>query len=155
MPKTTKRLVNPLLSIRERLAFYSKKNEKTGCIEWTGARDGSGHGYGVLRLFDKLYRAHRLAYEIANGPIEDKSLFVCHKCDNKSCLNPDHLFLGTQAENMRDHALKHRHWASKVTPAQVAEIRASQLGQLDLAKRFGVTRRTINNIVEKRNWKHV
>ena len=76
-----------------------------GCIETT-ARRGAG-GYGRLWFEGRMWMAHRLAWTQAHGPIP-RGLFVLHSCDNPPCINPDHLFLGTQLDNMRDAAQKGR-----------------------------------------------
>lgn len=76
-----------------------------GCIEWKGARNPQGYGQKCIK--GKRYRTHRLAWEWANGPIPE-GLFVLHKCDNPPCCNPDHLFLGTQTDNMQDMLAKGR-----------------------------------------------
>ena len=83
-----------------------------GCVEWTGHRAAFGHGR--IRFDGKQIGTHRLAWILANGPIPD-GMFVCHRCDNPPCCNPDHLFLGTAADNNRDMAGKSRHWKSKKT----------------------------------------
>lgn len=92
-------------SIRER--FDSKTQQQSnGCVLWTGANDGR-RGYGKFALNGVSVRAHRLAWEWANGPIPD-GLHVCHSCDNPSCVNVEHLWLGTHAQNMDDMKAKGR-----------------------------------------------
>lgn len=91
--------------------FANKINENgslildTPCWEWMGTKNPNGYGSFSSRYFSGL--AHRASWEIFVGPIPD-GLFICHKCDNKSCVNPEHLFLGTQYDNMQDKAQKDR-----------------------------------------------
>ena len=81
------------------------QKQESGCWVWTGANNGLG--YGVMRLGLKQVYAHRFSYEQFVSPIPD-GLCICHKCDNPRCVNPDHLFLGTQKDNMQDCSRKGR-----------------------------------------------
>ena len=89
--------------------FWEKVSKEDGCWNWVGSTQGFGYGY--LHTGDKTNRkpvsAHRYSWALHNGPIPD-GLWVLHKCDNPSCVNPDHLFLGDRTDNMRDCAAKGR-----------------------------------------------
>lgn len=96
--------------------------EKAGedeCWEWTGSI--GTHGYGVLSTDGEHTTAHRLSYRLFFGEVED-GMFVCHRCDNRKCINPNHLFLGTAADNSSDMASKGRSaWKTKPMPAEMRE----------------------------------
>lgn len=94
--------------------FWKKVQKSDGCWNWIGYKTQIGYGIivaGKLGIDDSIHTkrlvAHRVSYGIHYG-VPDKKLFVCHKCDNPSCVRPDHLFLGTQTDNMRDCANKDR-----------------------------------------------
>ena len=87
-------------SLKDR--FWEKVNKTNECWEWIA---GKSHGYGVFWINGKLLRAHRVAWSIYNGGIPE-GLLVLHKCDNPACVNPDHLFIGTQQDNVDDMITK-------------------------------------------------
>lgn len=148
---------------------------ESGCWLWTG-KINTKTGYGIAWIVGQgeCY-AHRRSWELFKGQIPD-GVYVCHRCDVKCCVNPDHLFLGTQTDNMQDAARKGRvrsgdghharltpevmargesQWRHLVTEEDVRFIRASTLTQRELAKMFGVKQPTISDIVRRKNWKHV
>ena len=147
------------MGIAEMLEARSIPEPNSGCLLWTGHVDV--YGYGVLKTGGRPQKAHRLAWQEVRGPIPE-GLCVCHKCDVRSCINPDHLWLGTQAENTHDRQRKGRqrfahgetHYKSRLTLDDVRAIRASSESQRALAKRYGVHFGTINDIIWNRRWKH-
>jgi len=143
------------------------------CWVWEAAV--SARGYGVFNndgSGNGLAGTHRIAYELVVGPIPD-GLLVLHHCDNRRCVRPDHLFVGTYTDNNRDTAAKGRigtqqhpeivrrgsqQSQAKLTEAQVLEIRAlagTGLTQQEIGKRFGVSQHGISNILSRKNWRHV
>lgn len=98
---------NPWPTARERFEANYERGSDGECWEWLGGKDR--HGYGQFRTEKKQHKtmAHRFSYEIHIGPIPD-GMKVCHSCDNPSCVNPDHLWVGTQADNVRDMIAKGR-----------------------------------------------
>ncbi len=140
------------------------------CWNWTAATSGGAFksGYGVIKVSGKTIRAHRVSWEIHRGPIPSgdgyHGICVLHRCDNRLCVNPAHLFLGTHTDNMADMAKKGRgtgvslpgesHPNAKLTGAQVAEIRrlAKEMPQARIAERFNISKQHTSDIVNGRRW---
>lgn len=147
-------------TLRER--FYARtKVGNNGCIEWTAAKFHWGHG--ACTVARKQRKAHRVAWEIEHGPIQP-GLVVCHRCDNPSCVNTAHLFLGTQLDNIRDASEKRRmahgeqHGNSKLTKGDVIAIRAeheSGATLVSIARRYSVTPANVRSVIRRWTWKHV
>lgn len=129
--------------------FLSKvKVVESGCREWQSTlhRDG----YGKFWFEGKQVPAHRMAYQLFRGEIPE-GMLVCHTCDNKKCVNPEHLFLGTHSDNVRDMVKKFRHWGRrKLTEVEVVEIRRliqeGGLSQAEIGNMFGVSQITISRL---------
>jgi hypothetical protein len=136
----------------------------SGCWFWMGALQSTG-GYAAVRYQTRAIRVHRLAYELAHGITVPSNLDVCHKCDVPFCVNPDHLFVGTRADNMQDCAQKGRAVlpglygedcpASKLTEEQVLAIRHDPRSQREIARSYGVDRGTIAGIKKRKTWRHL
>jgi hypothetical protein len=146
-----------LEGLTERFLTKTSVNTVTGCQEWTEALDSSG--YGQFRVGRKKRTAHRVSYEIHFGPVPD-GMCVLHRCDNRACVNPEHLFLGTNGENMADRNIKGRqacrssHGRAKLTEADIIAIRSSTgLPQKVLAERYGVDYSQIWRIRSGRQWR--
>lgn len=141
-------------------------NPSTWCWEWQGTKDRDG--YGIFGYENRMRLVHRLAYEFYHQTTEEemKGKIVMHICDNPSCVNPDHLKLGTQKENIHDCIKKGRranqkgeaNFNAKLTEYQVKKIRELAefgMSQEQLSKMFNVSRRTIHNIRKGISWKHL
>lgn len=130
------------------------------CIEFAGCRDKDG--YGKKRYKGKYWRMTRLVWTLANGDIPD-GLLVCHKCDNPPCINLDHLFLGTTAENQKDKAAKGRTKGEKNHKAILTDFDIPTIFELlhlgftcpAIAKMYGVSRYAIQDIRRGKNWTHI
>lgn len=149
------------LTAKEIERFWSKVDRPApdACWEWQAGK--FSQGYGATHISRKVVYAHRVSYEIHNGPIPD-GLFVCHSCDNPACVNPAHLWLGTQAENMHDCQAKGRSArkaARRNVPLTDAEVqaireRSGERGSA-LAKEFGVSPSLISRIIHRTRWTHI
>ena len=151
-------------TISPAVRFWSKvdKSKPSGCWLWTAGRSTAGYGKFALSKLDVVL-AHRHSYEIHHGAIPI-SLHVCHKCDVRRCVNPDHLFLGTHADNMQDMQVKRRgafgerHGMARLTEENVLEIRLRSnqgVSQAALGAVFGVSPATIGMINRRQIWAHI
>ncbi len=145
-------------TVRERFDLQHVKSD--GCWEWIGTV--SGAGYGQIKDNYRTRNAHRVSYELHRGQVPAE-LQVCHTCDNRRCVNPAHLFLGTGADNAQDKIRKGRanlpggsaHWNSKLSPHAVHDIRTSSLMGSELAIKHGVARSTVSRIRNGLGWRSV
>lgn len=140
--------------------FWRSVDRSGDCWLWMKALDRGGYGAIGADGGRKILKAHRVSWELHRGEIP-AGLFVCHTCDNPRCVNPSHLFLGTNADNAADMARKGRaprgsqRRLSKLTEEQVSAIKHSSEKGIDLARRFGVSQTQISVIRNGREWKHV
>ena len=152
------------------LEKYENKIERiteSGCWIWMGAIKTHKHPYGWISYKGKNYNAHRLFYMLHNGiELTNPKILVCHTCDIPQCVNPNHLFLGTQKQNINDMFQKNRQSnhlrkpkiRSILNPTQVFEIRKKCLLKIsddDLSKVYGVKKSTIKDISLYRRWKNI
>ena len=135
-------------------AFWDKVKKTDNCWEWIAGK--YPNGYGLFWDGNRHVRAHRFVYNLERGQIGD--LCVLHHCDNRGCVNPAHLFLGTKKDNVQDCVKKGRfprnenHGQCKLTDAEVAEIRtrANDWLQRELAAEYGVSRPHISDIIHRK-----
>lgn len=135
-----------------------------GCWPWIGYRQRDGYGrFGVRRDGRKsIGYAHRVAWEIAYGQIPD-GMCVCHRCDVRFCVNPAHLFIGTDADNAHDRDRKgrsvkltgERHGNARLSADIVRQIRSASGLHREIASRYGISRETVTGIRAKKSWAHV
>ena len=136
-----------------------------GCHLWTAAVNKSG--YGKFATNDNRWAlAHRVAYERAYGKIPEGFL-ICHKCDTPSCVNPEHLFVGTHVDNSQDREMKSRgrqqcgekHGRSKLNESDVIQLRelvkSKTMTSYAAGKKFGINSKTVRDIASGKLWKHV
>lgn len=155
------------IDLREQLYRHIDRDDPRGCWNWTARRNAGG--YGEITVNRKKTTAHRISYVLHHGPIPEGEGFhgyvVRHKCDNPSCVNPDHLELGTQYQNMQDRKergrevtpLGSKHGMAKLGDYDVRAIRelAGHYSQKSLAAMFNISVSAISMIVNRKIWKHI
>ena len=137
--------------------FWAKVRKGKGCWEFVGLsgkrKGGRGGNYATFGYNGRIVNAHRVSWMLEYGEIP-AGMCVCHRCDNRRCVRPDHLFLGTQADNMRDMAEKGRATMAKLDVEKVYAIRAaSKYGDCArLAREFGVSTTTVCEVRLRKRW---
>jgi len=139
--------------VRWHKRFWSHVEKSEGCWLWTAGLNSAGYGIFNIDRFRGPQRAHRIAFELANGPIPE-GLYCCHHCDKPHCVNPEHLFVGTQKDNLMDAAMKGR-MGKKLTPENVLTIKASTERTSVLASRFNVSAANIRKIKLGQLWQEL
>jgi hypothetical protein len=150
------------LTVREKFLAKVCPDAASGCWMWRGLVRPDG--YGATRFEGREQGAHRVAWQLFRGEIA-KGIVVCHKCDVRACVNPEHLFLGTAAENVKDMTEKGRsprgekHGSARLTAEQVSRIKTmlaeDRLYMSEIAREFGVSQTTIGAIKRGKTWKGV
>jgi hypothetical protein len=154
------------------------RRSPSGCWEWQGVLNRSGYGVIKLRRPRRQTVVHRVMYELTCAPIPP-GLFICHHCDNRKCVRPDHLFVGTQADNLADMIAKgrgatgsrngthtrpesrhcgERTGTAKYTAEIVSEVRRlarERVPHKDIAAKFGMSRGYAREIIYRRIWRHL
>jgi hypothetical protein len=147
-------------TLAERLAFYTRP-AANGCRVW-GGHVHPRFGYGYLSFNGKKYRAHRAAWEVARGPIP-QGLFVCHHCDNRACINIDHLFLGTAKDNTHDMMAKGRQARligelganAKLSEGEAKAIIRDTRPYQEIADAYGIHPVSVYRIKRGTRWGHL
>lgn len=154
----------PVLPERHQRLFWEKVDKSCECWNWIGGK--FSNGYGMVRYNRKNFSAHRLSYAMAYGEVPSGKI-VCHKCDNPSCVNPSHLFVGTYRDNIQDMIRKGRkanssgeaNGQAKLTEGQVKEIKIryaeGNVSHNELAKEYNVSSALIGLITQGKVWANV
>lgn len=147
--------------------FWSHVDKSSNCWMWLAGL--TGNGYGSFNVKGKTQRAHRVIYELKYGSISER-MCVCHTCDNRLCVRPSHLFLGTQKDNVRDASVKGRlagrvagvsmnkgetNGRAKLTEEDVLAIRKDTRSLIEIAEGYNICKQTVLNVKSRKRWKHL
>ena len=132
----------------------------SGCWLWIKGVDSKGYGRLLLQPRGKMVLAHRVSYRLHYG---DTEKFILHQCDNSYCVNPEHLYAGTQADNVRDRTVRNRAADQrgekgsnvKLTDAQALAIRSDIRSQRIIALAYGISQTSVSNIKHRKTWRHI
>ncbi len=153
--------------IESKLLSNRLLDPKTNCWLWTkalGRSSNTSNGYGILRVNKHNYAVHRLSAWLWKGFSIESKLFICHKCDTPRCFNPEHLFVGSNADNIKDKCTKQRQskgnqiWTAKLTPLDIQKIDyliTQGITQQEIANRYNIERSRISYIKSRKHWRHV
>jgi hypothetical protein len=147
----------PKLTENDLARFWAKVDKGVECWEWLSCKNKDG--YGQFKLNGSTYSVHRISYAIVNR--DPRELCVCHSCDNPSCVNPEHLWAGTDRDNAIDRNAKERQARgegqgfAKLTERDIKEILESDKSQLILAEQYGAVKSAISGIKRGKKWKHI
>lgn len=157
----TKRIGRPPVPLQERFWRKVALASRDQCWIWQGARDLDGYGFIKQRDGAQL-RAHRVSFELHHGPVPP-GLYVCHSCDNPSCVNPEHLFAGTHQDNTDDKVRKGRsarligsgNPMSRLAPGDVLAIQSDGRAKESIAADYGISTSHVRDIKAGRRWGHL
>lgn len=149
---------DPLIRIKESIVV----DNTTQCHNWSGYTD---RGYGYLHIYGKKTRVHRFILEQRIGRKLKPSELACHRCDNPTCCNPNHLFVGTQQDNIADKMIKNRQAVGESVGTSVltkdivitlrAEFKTGEYSVASLARKSGLNENTVYDVIKQKTWKHI
>ena len=154
-------MVHAYSNDKERITLNATRGDSDGCWEWVRATNKGG--YGIMAFGGKSELSHRVSYRLFKGKIPD-GLCVCHSCDNRKCVNPEHLWLGSLQENIQDRQDKKRQMRGEISPRTTlsnidageikAHLSSGIVTRKVIAEMYGVSKKVIDDIATGRTWWH-